>query len=88
MLNNIELLSNIEDFTIETNSNLSEILANVVRIETYLSNATISIPQDILSSYNLILPVRRGVSEESLVYGADGELKLYDTTLLKQVVSV
>jgi hypothetical protein len=88
MSNNIELLSNTENFTIGTNSNLSEILANVVKVGTDTSNVTISIPQDISSSYNLILPVRQGASGESLVYGADGQLKWHDTTVLKQVVSV
>ena len=88
MANNIELLSKTENFTIGTNSNLSEILANVVRVGTDTSNVTISIPQDISSSYNLILPVRQGASGESLVYGADGQLKWHDTTVLKQVVSV
>ena len=88
MSNNIELLSNTENFTIGTNSNLSEILANVVRVGTDTSNVTISIPQDISSSYNLILPVRQGASGESLVYGADGQLKWDDPTVLKQVVSV
>ena len=88
MTNNIELLSNTENFTIGTNSNLSEILANVVKIGTDTSNVTISIPQDISSSYNLILPVRQGASGESLVYGADGQLKWHDTTVLKQIVSV
>ena len=88
MSNNIELLSNTENFTIGTNSNLSEILANVVRVGTDTSNVTISIPQDISSSYNLILPVRQGASGESLVYGADGQLTWHDTTVLKQIVSV
>ena len=88
MSNNIELLSNTENFTIGTNSNLSEILANVVRVGTDTSNVTISIPQDISSSYNLILPVRQGVSGDSLVYGADGQLTWHDTTVLKQIVSV
>ena len=59
MRNNIELLSNSEYFTIGTNSNLTEILANVVKIGTDTSNVTLSIPQDISSSYNLILPVRQ-----------------------------
>ena len=88
MSNNIELLSNTENFTIGTNSNLSEILANVVRVGTDTSNVTISIPQDISSSYNLILPVRQGASGESLVYGADGQLTWHNTTVLKQIVSV
>ena len=88
MSNNIELLSKTENFTIGTNSNLSEILANVVKVGTDTSNVTISIPQDISSSYNLILPVRQGASGESLVYGADGQLKWDDPTVLKQVVSV
>ena len=88
MSNNIELLSNTENFTIGTNSNLSEILANVVKIGTDTSNVTISIPQDISSSYNLILPARQGISGESLVYSGDGQLKWRDTRVLKQVVSV
>jgi hypothetical protein len=88
MTNNIELLSQYDNFTIGTNSNLTEILANVVKVGTHTSNVTISIPQDISSSYNLILPVRQGASGESLVYGADGQLKWDDTTVLKQVVSV
>ena len=88
MSNNIELLSKTENFTIGTNNNLSEILANVVKVGTDTSNVTISIPQDISSSYNLILPVRQGASGESLVYGADGQLKWHDTTVLKQVISV
>ena len=88
MANNIELLSNTENFTIGTNSNLREILANVVRIGTDTSNVTISIPQDISSSYNLILPAHQGASGKSLVYGADGQLKWDDPTVLKQVVTV
>lgn len=88
MSNNIELLSNTENFTIGTNSNLSEILANVVRVGTDTSKVTISTPQDISSSYNLILPVRQGASGESLVYGADGQLKWDDPTVLKKVVTV
>jgi hypothetical protein len=88
MSNNIELLSQYDNFTIGTNSNLSQILANLVKVGTDTSNVTISIPQDISSSYNLILPVRQGASGESLVYGADGQLKWHDTTVLKQVVSV
>ena len=88
MTNNIELLSQDENFTIGTKSNLSQILANVVSIGTDTSNVTLSIPQDISSSYNLILPVRQGASGESLVYGADGQLKWHDPTVLKQVVSV
>ena len=88
MSNNIELLSQYDNFTIGTNNNLSEILANVVKVGTDTSNVTISIPQDISSSYNLILPVRQGASGESLVYGADGQLKWDDPTVLKQVVPV
>ena len=88
MTSNIELLSNSEFFTIGTNSNLTEILANVVKIGTDTSNVTLSVAQDITSSYNLILPVHQGASGESLVYGADGQLKWYDPTVLKQVVSV
>ena len=41
MTSNIELLSNSEFFTIGTNSNLSEILANVVKIGTDTSNVTL-----------------------------------------------
>ncbi|MHC5088235.1 MAG: hypothetical protein ACYSOT_01310, partial [Planctomycetota bacterium] len=88
MTNNIELLSQSDNFTIGTNSNLTEILANVVKFGTDTSNVTISIPQNISSSYNLILPVRQGASGESLVYGADGQLKWHDPTVLKQVKSV
>lgn len=88
MSNNIELLSQHDNFTIGTNSNLTEILANVVKVGTDTSNVTISIPQDISSSYNLILPVRQGASGESLVYGVDGQLKWDDPTVLKQVVTV
>ena len=88
MTNNIELLSQYDNFTIGANSNLTEILANVVKVGTDTSNVTISIPQDISSSYNLILPVRQGASGESLVYGADGQLKWDDPTILKQVITV
>ena len=88
MSNNIELLSTTENFTIGTNSNLSEILANVVKVGTDTSNVTISIPQDISSSYNLILPVRQGASGESLVYSEHGQLVWHDPTVLKQVISV
>ena len=88
MAHKIELLSQSDNFTIGTNSNLAEILANVVKVGTDTSNVTISIPQDISSSYNIILPVRQGASGESLVYGADGQLKWHDPTVLKQVVSV
>jgi hypothetical protein len=88
MTNNIELLSQHDNFTIGTNSNLTEILANVVKVGTDTSNVTISIPQDISSSYNLILPVRQGASGESLLYGADGQLKWDDPSVLKQVIPV
>ena len=81
MSNNIELLSQHDNFTIGSNSNLTEILANVVKVGTDTSNVRISIPQDISSSYNLILPVRQGASGESLVYGADGQLKWDDPTV-------
>ena len=47
MSNNIELLSQHDNFTIGSNSNLTEILANVIKVGTDTSNATISIPQDI-----------------------------------------
>jgi hypothetical protein len=49
MLNNIELLSQFDNFTIGSNNNLTEILANVVKVGTDTSNVTISIPQDISS---------------------------------------
>lgn len=89
MASNIELLSNTENFTIGTNSNLSEILANKVKIGTDTSNITICIPQDISSSYSLILPSRSGISGESLVYGTDGQLKWHKTeSISRQVVSV
>jgi hypothetical protein len=89
MSNNIELLSKYDNFTIGTNSNLTEILANVVKVGTDTSNVTISIPQDISSSYNLILPARQGISGESLVYSGDGQLKWHKTeAILRQVVSV
>ena len=88
MTHKIELLSQSDNFTIGTNSNLAEILANVVKVGSDTSNVTISIPQDISSSYNIILPVRQGASGESLVYGADGQLKWHDPTVLKQIKSV
>ena len=89
MTNKIELLSQDENFTIGNNSNLTRILANVVSIgNDTSSNVTLSIPQNISSSYNLILPARQGASGESLVYDSNGELKWHDPTVLKQVVSV
>ena len=82
------MLSSADNFTIGTNSNLTEILANVVKVGTDTSNVTFSIPQDISSSYNLILPVRQGASGESLVYSEHGQLVWRDPTVLKQVISV
>jgi hypothetical protein len=93
MSNNIELLSKTEFFTIGANNNLSEILANVVKVGTDSSNVTISIPQNISSSYNLTLPFREGEPGELLVYGNNGQLSweypiLNDPPILKQIISV
>ena len=88
MTNNIELLSQYDNFTIGSNNNLTQLLANVVKIGSDISNVTFSIPQDISSSYNLVLPTRSGISGKSLIYGANGQLEWGDSSVLKQVVSV